>query len=121
MSSEPDRAAGLIAKMLNLKLFVVFNKPKGGDIRPHLADHLDYMIALEKTGKLFASGPMGVPGSGFGMTVLRAADEEEARAIASKDPFFLAGLREFTIESWTVMEGGLNVTLNFSDGSMKVG
>jgi uncharacterized protein YciI len=121
MSSEPDRATALIAKMLGLKLFIVFNKPKGGDIRPHLADHLDYMIALEKAGKLFASGPMGLPGSGYGMTILRVADEDEARAIASKDPFYLAGLREFTIDSWTVMEGALTVSLNFSDGTMRIG
>jgi uncharacterized protein YciI len=121
MPDKNDRTAELIGKMLNLKLYVVFNKPKGGDIRPHLAEHLDYMIGLEKAGKLFASGPMGVPGSGYGMTILRVADEDEARAIASKDPFHVAGLREFTIESWTVMEGALSVTLNFSDGTMKVG
>jgi uncharacterized protein YciI len=108
----------LLGKMLKLKLFVIFSRGKGLDLKPHLLEHLEYMVALERQGKLFASGPMGDPRLGNGMTIVRAESEDEARAIASNDPFFRHGLREFSVEPWTVMEGALRVTVNFSDGTM---
>ena len=64
------------------------------------------MIANEKKGLLFASGPLSeADGSqkGRGLTVLRAASAEEARKIAELDPFFVNGLRTFEIREWTVM------------------
>ena len=46
--------------MLRKKLYVVLSK--GGaaaeEIAKHLPKHLEYMIGLEKTGVLFASGPL---------------------------------------------------------------
>ena len=54
------------------------------------------------------------------MTIVRAADQEEARAIALRDPFVVNGIRTFKMEAWTVMEGSLNVTVNFSDRSAKI-
>jgi uncharacterized protein YciI len=88
-----------------------------------LPEHLEYMIGLEKQGTLFASGPLtAAPGQplGDGLTVLRAASAEEARAIASADPFVVNGLRSFEVREWTVMEGSFGVTLNFSDQTMGI-
>ena len=120
MPVDMERIATVTGKMLNYRLYVVFSHGKGLDMKPHLLEHLDYMVSIEKAGKLFASGPMGEQGSGNGMTILRVADEAEAREIASNDPFIRNNLREFTIEPWTIMEGSVNISVQFSDGSMRV-
>ena len=114
------KIAELTKGMLRLKLFVIFSFGKGLDLKPYLADHLTYMIELEREGKLFASGPFGDGTRGDGMTIVRAANEEEARAVALRDPFVTNGIRTFRIEPWTVMEGSLNATLNFSDRSARI-
>jgi uncharacterized protein YciI len=114
------KIAELTKGMLRLKLFVIFSFGKGLDLKPYLADHLSYMIELEREGKLFASGPFGDGTRGDGMTIVRAANEEEARAIALRDPFVTNGIRTFRIEPWTVMEGSLSVTVNFSDRSARI-
>jgi uncharacterized protein YciI len=119
-SATERRIAELTKGMLRLKLFVIFSYGKGLDLKPYLADHLAYMIELERRGKLFASGPFGDGTRGDGMTIVRAASETEAREIALADPFVINGIRTFTVQAWTVMEGSLNVTVNFSDRSAKI-
>lgn len=114
------KIAELTKGMLRLKLFVIFSFGKGLDLKPYLADHLTYMIELEREGKLFASGPFGDGTRGDGMTIVRAANDEEARAVALRDPFVTNGIRTFRIEPWTVMEGSLSVTVNFSDRSARI-
>lgn len=109
------KIAELLKGMLNLKLFVIFSSGKGLDLKPFLADHLNYMIELERKGKLFASGPFGNPANGDGMTVVRAKDIDEAHELAKHDPFVVNGIRTYKIEPWTVMEGSLSFTVNFSD------
>jgi uncharacterized protein len=114
-SATEKKIAELTKGMLRLRLFVVFSSGKGLDLKPYLVEHLEYMIGLERQGKLFASGPFGDGTKGDGMTILRAADEAEARELALRDPFVVNGIRTFRIEPWTVMEGSLNVTVHFSD------
>ena len=114
------RAAALLAKMAQLRLFVVFWRGEGADLSQHLADHLDYMISIEKSGRLFASGPLGERSRSDGMTIVRAASADEAEAMAKADPFVRAGLRSYTIEPWTVMEGRLTVSVDLSDRSMSL-
>ena len=111
--------------MLRKKLYVVLSK--GGataeQIGAVLPQHLEYMIGLEKTGVLFASGPLtAAPGApaGDGLTILRAAGAEEARTIASADPFVINKLRTFEVREWTLMEGSLGVKVNFSDQSIDI-
>lgn len=114
------RAAELMAKMAQLRLFVIFWRGGGNDLSAHLAAHLDYMIAVEKTGRLFASGPLGEQSRSDGMTIVRADSAEQAAEIAAADPFVRAGLRSFTVEPWTVMEGRVSVSIDFSDRSMSI-
>jgi uncharacterized protein YciI len=111
--------------MLRKKLFVVLSK--GGataeQIAALLPQHLEYMIGLEKQGLLFASGPLAVAAgapAGDGLTILRAASADEARKIAAADPFITNKLRTFEVREWTVMEGSLGVTVNFSDQSLEI-
>lgn len=60
------------------------------------------------------------PPSGLGLTVLRAKDAAEARALAEADPFFVNKLRTFELKEWTVMEGTLGLRVNLSDQTIEV-
>jgi uncharacterized protein len=120
-----ERVAELTRKMLRKKLYVVLSKPvvTPDKLQPFLSAHLEYMIGLEKRGLVFASGPLADgegPPTGQGLTVLRAKDANEARALAESDPFFVNGLRSFEIKEWTVMEGTLGVRVNLSDQTVEV-
>jgi uncharacterized protein YciI len=111
--------------MLRKKLYVILSKGAASaeQIGAVLPQHLEYMIGLEKTGVLFASGPLtAAPGqpAGDGLTIVRTASAEEARAIANTDPFVIKKLRTFEVREWTVMEGSLGLTVNFSDQSLVI-
>jgi uncharacterized protein YciI len=118
-----EKIRQLTEPMLRKKLYVVLSKPTGTpeQIKACTPSHLEYMIALEKKGILFASGPfLGPDGkpSGEGMTILRTASAEEAKRIAETDPFFVGGLRRFEVREWMLMEGSLGLTVTFSDQSV---
>src|ERR1700689_4119714 len=120
-----ESVADLTRKMLRKKFYVVLSKPvvAPDKLQPFLSAHLEYMIGLEKRGLVFASGPLADgegPPTGHGLTVLRAKDADEARALAEADPFFVNGLRTFDLKEWTVMEGTLGVRVNLSDQSIEV-
>lgn len=120
-----ERIRELTARMLRKRLYVVLSKGAATpeQIGAVLPDHLEYMIGLERKGSLFASGPLSpAPGgaTGDGLTILRAADVQEARAIAQADPFVQQGLRTFELREWTVMEGSLGLKINFSDQSLQI-
>ena len=124
-ASGEERIRQLTQRMLRKKLYVILSK--GGATAEQLGAilprHLEYMIVLEKTGVLFASGPLSAaPGApaGDGLTILRAASVEEARQIASADPFVINKLRNFEVREWTLMEGSFGVKLNFSDQSLDI-
>jgi uncharacterized protein YciI len=124
-ASGEEQIRQLTQRMLRKKLYVILSK--GGataeQIGALLPQHLEYMIGLEKRGALFASGPLSAPSGtplGDGLTILRAADAEEARQIASADPFVINKLRTFEVREWTVMEGSLGVKVNFSDQSLEI-
>jgi uncharacterized protein len=120
MSSTSERIRELTQGMWKKKLYVVLWHGKGADLLPRLADHLKYMIDLERAGKVFASGPLDFGTSSDGMTVLRAESEEEARAIASRDPFVVNGIRTFDVREWVVMEGSFAIKVNYSDRSIEI-
>ena len=120
-----ERVAELTRKMLRKKLYVVMSKPAvpPDKLQPFLSAHLEYMIDLEKRGHVFASGPLADgegPPTGAGLTVLRATDAAQARALAEGDPFFVNGLRTFELKEWTIMEGTLGLRINLSDQSVEV-
>ena len=123
MAMQPEfdaRTKQRVSRMWGRKLWVVMSKGNGRDIAPYLAEHLDYLIALEAEGKIFASGPMNVPGSGDGMTILKVKTEEEARVIANADPLVTKLGRTFTLHPWTVNEGQMTVTVSFSQMTLSL-
>jgi len=123
--SGEERIRQLTQQMLRKTLFVILSKgaASADAIGALLPKHLEYMIGLERQGVLFASGPLktapGAP-AGDGLTIIRAADADEARAIAAADPFVVNGLRSFDLREWTVMEGSFGVTVKFSDQSAEI-
>jgi uncharacterized protein len=124
-ASGEERIRQLTQRMLRKKLYVILSKgaATADQIGAILPQHLEYMIGLEKTGMLFASGPLSVPPgapAGDGLTILRAASAEEARSIASADPFVINKLRNFEVREWTLMEGSFGVKVNFSDQSLDI-
>ena len=120
-----QRIAELTQKMLRRKFYAVLSRPSPAPekLKPLLPAHLEYMIGLQKRGLLFASGPLSDgagPPSGAGLTILRAANAEEARTLAEADPFVVNGLRTFELKEWTIMEGSLGLKVNLSDQSIEV-
>ena len=120
-----ERIRQLTSGMLRKKLYVILSK---GAATPQqlsavLPEHLEYMIGLEKRGVLFASGPLTTDAGkpvGDGLTIVRADSVDEAREIASADPFVVNKIRSFEVREWTVMEGSLRVRVNFSDQSLEI-
>ena len=124
-AAAEERIRQLTQRMLRKKLFVILSKgaATAEQVGAVLPQHLEYMIGLEKKGVLFASGPLtaaaGTP-AGDGLTILRAANADEARTIASADPFVVNKLRTFEVREWTLMEGSFGVKVNFSDQSLDI-
>ena len=120
-----ERIAELTGKMLRRKFYAVLSQPSPTPekLKALLPAHLEYMIGLERRGLLFASGPLSDgagPPSGAGLTILRVASAQEARAAADADPFVVNGLRTYELKEWTIMEGTLGLRVNLSDQSIEV-
>jgi uncharacterized protein YciI len=120
MNQPSERIRQLTQNMWKKKFYAVFWDGKGADLAPLLADHLQYMIDIERQGKMLGSGPLDFGRSSDGMTVLRVDSEAEAREIAQNDPFVKNGVRSYTIREWLVMEGSFSIKVNFSDRSIEI-
>lgn len=113
--------------MLGAQLWVVRWSPRDGvtaaDVEAASDAHLEWMLGLEAAGHVVASGPLtSGPGAmpGAGLTVLRASTEQEAAALAAKDPFVAKGLRTFDVHGWRVMEGALTVRVSFGTTTYRI-
>jgi uncharacterized protein YciI len=122
MTTSPE---ALYASMLRQSLWVVTTRPaRAPGMQAVLPAHLDYQIALERAGQLFGAGPIFEEGGTTptaGMIILRAPDEEAARALADADPFHAQGLRHYTLHRWLLNEGAMTVTIRYSDQSAVIG
>lgn len=114
-----DVLSGLLAR----DYWMVTSSPEPGTtaeaIGALVPDHLAWLLDLEARGVVLASGPLTSGpnvGPGSGVTILRAPDEEAARAIAAQDPFVNAGLRTFVIQGWRLNEGSLSVRVSLGTG-----
>jgi uncharacterized protein len=110
----------LHARMLKKQLWVIVTKAVAPpeEVKRHLKAHLEHQIALEKAGIMYGAGPATKPGetaAAFGLIIIRAKDETDARRIADSDPMHASGVRKYELYAWSLNEGHINVTLNFSD------
>ena len=127
MSSEDNPRAVPVAAvldaskgMLQKQLYAIFTTPTDGlgpvfaNIEPHLA----FQVELERTGILFAAGPLWTDDEqsweGEGMVIVRATSRAEAIAIAERDPMHKAGARSFKVRPWLINEGTVTVRLDYS-------
>ena len=118
-------AKALHDKMLGKKLWVVITKAVAPreQLDEHLEAHLQHQIRLEKAGIMFGAGPLSNAdgtSTGTGMIIIRAESETEARSIADQDPFHSSGMRSYTLQQWTMNEGRMTVTLDFSDQTYRL-
>ncbi len=116
--AEQEEIARLKSRMLKKSYFVMFrNVTDRRKLPGAMLAHYRWIIALEKAGKVFASGPLfqadGSPG--VGMTVFRVDTLEEATALAVADPFCSSGAAGFEINRWQVNEGRICITVDLSD------
>jgi uncharacterized protein YciI len=89
----------------------------------YIPAHLKHQIALEQQGIMYGAGPCRPPGvseAAFGLIIIRAPDEKEARKIADSDPMHVAGVRKYELFQWTMNEGQLRIALNFSDQTYRL-
>jgi uncharacterized protein len=110
----------LHARMLKKPLWVIITKAVAplDEVKRHLKAHLKHQIALEKAGIMYGAGPATRPGetaASFGLIIIRAGSEAEARRIADADPMHSSGVRRYELYAWSLNEGRISVTLNFSD------
>lgn len=125
MADQGAEASNMARQMLGMELYVIITKPvvEPEKVKTKIKDHLEHQIAIEQSGVLFGAGPMFEDGAETpyaGMIIVRANSFEEAHKIAMTDPLHAAGFREFTISKWKMNEGGLNLTVGFSDQSVKI-
>ncbi len=120
MNNDQEEVARLKSKMLKKSYYVMFRRvvdpAKLGSV---LLAHYQWMIGLEKSGHVLASGPLFDPteAPGVGMTVFRAAGFEEATALAQGDPFCVCGAATFDIKRWQLNEGRIHISIDLSDQS----
>jgi uncharacterized protein len=119
-SDMSDKADLSVARMLKKQLWVIMTRAEAPleEVREHLKAHLQHQIALEKAGIMYGAGPATRPGetsAAFGLIIIRAKDEAEARRIADSDPMHSSGVRRYELFSWSLNEGRVNVALSFSD------
>ena len=116
------RERGLLAK----QFYVIHTKPTNGmePILKNLTEHLAYQGGLERTGVMFAAGPLANDTNdgwgGEGMVIIRAKSLAEARAVAEADPMHKAGARSFTVRPWLMNEGSLTVRITGSDQKVEL-
>jgi uncharacterized protein len=57
---------------------------------------------------------------GYGMFILRAETRAEAESIAFEEPNTKAGLRTMRVVPWLRGEGDINISISFTNGTVKI-
>ena len=104
---------------LGKELYVVRSRPTQGMdlVKQNLDRHLSYLKELETQGILFAAGPVfideGKSFAGDGMIILNTSSFAEAQKIAEQDPLHHSKARQYSIETWMLNEGAINLSVTF--------
>jgi uncharacterized protein len=116
--SDAEAVARLKAAMWKRKfVLMVRNVIDGSKIPAQQLAHYQWIIAQEKAGKVFLSGPVfdadGKPLGG--MTVLATEDMAAAAVLAATDPFISSGAMGFELRIWQINEGRISLSVDLSD------
>ena len=111
-------AKELLAGMLGRTLYVVHSGPIDGveDDGTYFLDHVRHLVEWEQQGVLFAAGPFRRDGQVTmrSMYILRADSLAHAAALAAEEPLHKHGVRGFTVDEWTLNQGRIGLSLDFS-------
>lgn len=124
MPADAQPLEEILAGLLHKELYIAITEPLSG---PGLADklheHILGQIDLERRNVLFGAGPIQDEDKDRptrGMFIIRAKSFAEARAILDQDVFHKSGLRTYKLMRWSLNEGSVNLTVNYSDQSVKI-
>jgi uncharacterized protein YciI len=127
MTDNPATDHPMTANMLGKKVWVVITRAAKSqdDLMKALPDHLHHQIRMEKSGAMFAAGPLRPAGTeqppgALGMFILRAASEAEARKLADADPMHSTGARTYDLYEWTMNEGRISISVDLSDKTFRL-
>ncbi len=67
------------------------------DERAAMQAHADFLASLAERGPEIAFGPVFDPKGAWGMGIVEAADEAEARAMMAEDPVVTAGIGRYEV------------------------
>lgn len=124
LPKHPDPAVkALMAQMYAKPFFVVLRTLNDPDkLAGNLKAHIEFLTELEASGHLFASGPFpsaeGPPAGG--LTILRAEDMAQAKALIDPDPLIASGAFTYTLHPWVMNEGRITVQVDFSNSRFEV-
>jgi len=124
MSENQKTLETTLARLLHKELYIAITEPLSGPgLAEKLHEHILGQIELERRQILFGAGPLQDEGADRptkGMFIIRAASFAEARAILDQDVFHKAGLRSYRLMRWSLNEGSITLTVNYSDQSVKI-
>jgi uncharacterized protein YciI len=114
----------VMAGLLHKELFIAVTEPLNGPgLAEHLEEHILGQIDMEHRHVLFGAGPLQDEGKDRptrGMFIIRASSFAEARSILDQDVFHKSGLRTYKLYRWSLNEGSISVTINYSDQTAKI-
>jgi uncharacterized protein len=124
MAGEPKPLDAILAGLLHKELYIAVTSPLTGPGLPEkLHEHILGQIDMEKRHVLFGAGPLQDEDNDKptrGMFVIRASSFAEARAILDGDVFHKAGLRTYKLYRWSLNEGSIRLTINYSDQTAQI-
>jgi len=114
----------LLAGLLHKELYIAITEPLSGPgLAEKLHEHILGQIDLERRHVLFGAGPLqdeGAERPTRGMFIIRATSFADARRILDQDVFHRAGLRQYKLQRWSLNEGSITLTVNYSDQTAKI-
>jgi hypothetical protein len=125
MTDANNDAESLRRGMLGKQFYLIFMRVVEPFDDPRLAffethretfdAHTKWLSDIEKSGVMFASGPLRdeTAWDGSGMAIIRAESRQEAEEIAASEPFHQAGIRINEVEGWTMNEGSFSIDVKF--------
>jgi uncharacterized protein YciI len=123
LNAQSDPAV-MLANSLKIRAYVVFGtRLDETRIADHLAEHIGWVMSLEKAGRVLLCGPLSPRAGSAGpnsMLVLRVDTSEEAERLARQDPLVREKVVTFEIREWTIYEGAIPVRISISDGSVRL-
>ncbi len=118
-ASVRKRLDQVLAGLLHKELYIAVTDPLSGPgLSEHLGEHISGQIEMERRHVLFGAGPLQDEGKDKptrGMFIIRAKSFEEARRILDNDVFHKKGLRKYKLYRWSLNEGSIRLTVNYSD------